>query len=218
MYDANYYVITSEFKVYICISNGSDGTSTTIGKSLFEPTSTDPNPTGAGDGSDNYKWKYLFTVSPQDVIKFDSTEYIVLPNNWLTSSDENITSVRNNAINSGQIKKVFIENGGDGYTDGTYDDVEIFGDGTEGKVSITVQDGKISEVVVSSGGSGYTFGIINFLVAIIIQNLYQLYHQQEVMGITFMKNWEQIEFFFMPDLMIQRKIFPLIQNLLKLRL
>ena len=162
LYDANYYVITSEFKVYICISNGSDGTSTTIGKSLFEPTSTDPNPTGAGDGSDNYKWKYLFTVSPQDVIKFDSTEYIVLPNNWLTSSDVNITTVRNNAITSGQIKKVFIENGGDGYTDGTYDDVEIFGDGTGGKVSITVQDGKISEVVVSSGGSGYTFGIINF--------------------------------------------------------
>ena len=162
LYDANYYVLTSEFKVYICISNGSDGTSTTIGKSLFEPTSTDPNPTIAGDGSDNYKWKYLFTVSPEDVIKFDSTEYLVLPNDWLTSSDTNITSVRDNAVSSGQIKKVFIENGGDGYTDGTYDDVEILGDGTGGKVTITVQDEKISDVIVSSGGSGYTFGIINF--------------------------------------------------------
>ena len=39
---------------------------------------TDLEPAAAGT-QDPYVWKYLFTISPSDVIKFDSTEYIVLP-------------------------------------------------------------------------------------------------------------------------------------------
>ena len=167
LYDADYYVLTSEFKVYICISNGSDGTTTSINTSTFEPTTIDPAPTG--NPNDSYVWKYLFTISPEDVIKFDSTEYIVLPNNWLTSNNTDIESVRQygdtvtNSNNGGQIKKVFIENPGTGLSAGTSDNIDILGDGTGGKVSITVNDsGVISDVTVTNGGQGYTYGIIDF--------------------------------------------------------
>jgi hypothetical protein len=63
-------------------------------------------------------WKYLFSISPSDVIKFDSTEYIVVPNDWETSTDAQIQSVReagDSEVNNNQIKKVYIQNGGTGY-------------------------------------------------------------------------------------------------------
>ena len=57
LYDANYYVITSDFKVYICIENGTSGVSPTVPRSSLEPTHTDVEPVSYSDG---YMWKYLF--------------------------------------------------------------------------------------------------------------------------------------------------------------
>ena len=54
LYDANYYVMNSDYKVYICIDNGSSGISTTGNASLNEPTITDLEPSKAGDGGDGY--------------------------------------------------------------------------------------------------------------------------------------------------------------------
>ena len=76
LYDANYYVLNSDFKVYVCIDNGSSGENVLGNISQDEPTFTDLEPSKAGNSGDGYVWKYLFTVSPSDIIKFDSTEYI----------------------------------------------------------------------------------------------------------------------------------------------
>tara|TARA_Y100000385_G_scaffold39039_1_gene36295 strand:- start:854 stop:2374 length:1521 start_codon:yes stop_codon:yes gene_type:complete len=163
LYDANYYVVTSEFKVYICIDNGSstpDGTDPTVTGSTIEPTHTDVEPVTF---SDNYRWKYLFSISPSDVIKFDSTEYITVPNNWETTTNSDIQTIREGGdsdTNNNQIKAVYIENGGSDYTTGTT--ANILGDGTGGKVSITADtEGTITDVVVINGGKGYTYGIID---------------------------------------------------------
>ena len=43
------------------------------------PTFVDTEPTEAGSSGDGYVWKYLFTVSPADVIKFDSTAVYYCP-------------------------------------------------------------------------------------------------------------------------------------------
>jgi len=164
LYDSNYYIITSEFKVYICIDNGSstpDGTDPTVTGSLIEPTQTDVEPPVAG--SDGYRWKYLFSISPSDVIKFDSTEYITVPNNWETTTNSDIQTIREGGdsdTNNNQIKTVYIEDGGLGYTTGTTAD--ILGDGTGGKVSITADSaGTITDITVTNGGKGYTYGILN---------------------------------------------------------
>jgi len=160
LYDANYYVINSDFKVYICIDNGSSGNNLKGERSKFEPTSTDLQPFSAG--ADGYVWKYLFSISPSDVIKFDSTEYIVLPNDWETTSDTQIQAVRESGdsdINDNQIKKVYIKSAGLGYTASTYD---ILGDGTGGKVAINVDsNGAITSTNIVNGGKGYTFGIVD---------------------------------------------------------
>jgi hypothetical protein len=169
LYDSNYFVVNSDFKVYICIYNGSygniGGTSNVTGNtSQDEPTFTDLESSAAGISGDGYIWKYLFTISPSDIIKFDSTEYIVLPSDWPTSTDFQIQSVRDSGdstINRNQIKHVYIEDGGGGvYTAGTYN---IKGDGSGAKVNIEVDtSGTITKTTVVSGGSGYTFGIVDF--------------------------------------------------------
>ena len=58
-------------------------------------------------------------VNPSDIIKFDSTDFIALPNNWSTSTDAQIQAVRENGdsdINNNQIKTVYIADQGDDYT------------------------------------------------------------------------------------------------------
>ena len=163
LYDANYYVMNSNFNVYICIENGSSGINTTGNASEDEPTFTDLEPSKAGESQDGYVWKYLFTVNPSDIIKFDSTDFIALPNNWPTSTDAQIQAVRENGdsdINNNQIKTVYIADQGNNYT-GTGGEFDILGDGTGGKVVVEVSGNKITKCTVSNGGKGYTYGIVD---------------------------------------------------------
>ena len=164
LYDANYYVMNTDYKVYICIDNGSSGISTTGNASLDEPTFTDLEPSKAGTSGDGYLWKYLFTVSPSDIIKFDSTDFISVSNSWSSSTDSQIAAVRDNGdsdVNNNQIKKVYIDNQGVGYANGTGQEVNILGDGTGGKVVVDVVNGKVTNAVVSAGGKGYTYGMVD---------------------------------------------------------
>ena len=164
LYDANYYVLNSDFKVYICIDNGSTGTNPLGNVSQDEPTFTDLEPSKAGNSGDGYVWKYLFTVSPSDIIKFDSTEFITVPNNWSTSTDSQIRAVRENGdsnVNENQIKHVYIEKSGNNYANGLGQEVDIIGDGTGAKARVDVVNGSITDVTVSAGGKGYTYGLVD---------------------------------------------------------
>lgn len=164
LYDANYYVMNSEYRVYVCIDNGSSGINTTGNASQDEPLFTDLEPSKAGESGDGYIWKYLFTVSPSDIIKFDSTEYITVPSNWSSSSDAQIQAVRENAdstVNENQIKKVYIDKQGSGYSGGLGQEVSILGDGSGAKVVVDVVSGKVTNAVISSGGKNYTYGIVD---------------------------------------------------------
>jgi len=164
LYDANYYVMNSEYKVYICVDNGSSGINTAGNASLDEPTFTDLEPSKPGVSGDGYLWKYLYTVSPSDIIKFDSTEYISFPSDWATSTNAQISAVRNNGdsdTNENQIKKVYIDIQGLGYSQGSHE-LNILGDGSGGKVIVDVDsNGKITDTVVSSGGKDYTYGMVD---------------------------------------------------------
>ena len=163
LYDSDFYVVNKDYRVYICLYNGSSGSNPTGQTSQDEPTFTDLEPSAAGDSNDGYIWKYLFTIAPSDIIKFDSTEYIILPNNWSTSTDFEIKSVResgNSTVNKNQIKIVYIENSGsEFYESGTY---PILGDGTGAEVQIIANtSGEIVRTKIINGGSGYTFGIVD---------------------------------------------------------
>ena len=53
LYSANYYVINSDFRVYICLQNGTDPENVTGRPSLDEPTFTDLEPKAAGDSGED---------------------------------------------------------------------------------------------------------------------------------------------------------------------
>ena len=164
LYDANYYVLNSDFKVYVCIDNGSTGDNPLGNISQDEPTFTDLEPSKAGNSGDGFIWKYLFTVAPSDIVKFDSTEYITVPNDWFTTTDSQIRAVRENGnsdINLNQIKHVYIEKGGSGYSNGLGQEVDIVGDGSGAKARVDVVNGTITDVTVSSGGKGYSYGVVD---------------------------------------------------------
>jgi hypothetical protein len=165
LYDANYYVVNSDYRVYICIDNGSSGINTTGNASQDEPTFTDLEPSPAGESGDGYVWKYLYTISPSDIIKFDSIEYITVPNDWDTSTDPQVVAVRengNSSLNDNQIKKVYIQSGGSGYSLQSGQSCNIIGDGTGATVTVEVDSsGKITDTIVTSGGKNYTYGLVD---------------------------------------------------------
>ena len=54
LYDAEYYVMNSDYKVYVCIDNGSNGDNEKGNVSQDEPTFTDLEPSKAGGSGDGY--------------------------------------------------------------------------------------------------------------------------------------------------------------------
>ena len=163
LYSASYYILNSDYRVYICLQNGTDPDNLNGRPSLDEPLFTDLEPRAAGTIGDGYIWKYLYTIKPTDIIKFESTDFMPVPINWETSTDN--STVRDNAVN-GSIKIVTITNRGVsvGPANRTYTRVPIRGDGTGAECTIVVNnDQKIESITVSNQGSGYTFGTVDLV-------------------------------------------------------
>ena len=164
LYSANYYIVNEDFKVYVCLQNGTDPENPSGRPSLDEPTFTDLEPRSAGDSGDGYVWKYLYTIKPSDIVKFDSTNFMPVPTDWDTNTAD--ASVRNHASTSGELKIVTVVNRGVGLgtANRTYTRVPILGDGSGGECTVVVNnDSKIDTVTVSKGGSGYTYGTVDLV-------------------------------------------------------
>jgi hypothetical protein len=159
--------MNSDYRVYICLFNGTDPENNFVGgPSLDEPTFTDLEPREAGSSGDGYIWKYLYTISPSQAIKFDSTNYIPVPTDW--ESNPKDAPVRDNAVVSGQLKVITIQNRGIGIgtANRTYTRVPIKGDGDGGEATIVINnDSKVESVNISKGGKGYTFGTVDWEAA-----------------------------------------------------
>jgi hypothetical protein len=132
----NFYVINRDFDVYKCIDNfgGSASTVEPSGKSL-----------NIFKTSDGYKWKYLYTVSTADRLKF-------LTSNWMP--------VRTNvdvatAAKDGAIENIKIYNGGLDYS--VYSKVIVEGDGGSANISTRQSLGVIYDFVYTNSGSKYRF-------------------------------------------------------------
>ena len=163
LYSSYYYVLNSDYKVYICLQNGTNPENPNGRPSLDEPTFTDLEPRSAGSSGDGYIWKYLYTIKPSDIVKFESTDFIPVPLDWETASDN--SSVRDNAID-GSIKIVTITNRGVGLgtANRTYTRVPIKGDGTGAECTIVINnDREVDSVTISSQGSGYTYGNVDLV-------------------------------------------------------
>ena len=147
--DATYYVLTTARNVYKCLDNNNNGTS-------------DEEPTGVSTSvittTDNYKWKFMYTLSASQQSNFLSTDFMAVTSNASASGDQsNVIS----AAVDGSIDIIKIKAGGSGGTNGTFTGVNIRGDGSGGVATVTVAGGAVTAVAVTSPGSGYTFATIS---------------------------------------------------------
>ena len=163
LYSSTYYVINQDYQVYICLQNGTNPDTPNGRPSLDEPMFTDLEPRSAGSSGDGYIWKYLYTIKPSEVIKFETSDFIPVPADW-ASSTANV-AVRNNAVD-GSIKIVTITNRGVGLgtANVTYTRVPIKGDGTGAECTISIDnDSRVDSITVSNQGSGYTYGNVDLI-------------------------------------------------------
>lgn len=163
LYSSSYYVLNSDYRVYICLQNGISPETANGQPSLDEPTFTDLEPRTAGSSGDGYIWKYLYTIKPGDIVKFDSTDFMPVPTDWKTGTDN--SAVRDNAVD-GSIKIVTITNRGVGVgtANRTYTRVPIKGNGTGAECTIVINnDSKIDSINLSNQGSGYTYGNVDLV-------------------------------------------------------
>ena len=72
--DTTFFVFTSAYRVYKCISNYGGANST------VEPTGTS---TSIIETADHYRWKYMFEVPQADILKFVTSDWV--PMKYLSS-------------------------------------------------------------------------------------------------------------------------------------
>ena len=142
LHDAAFYVLTTERNVYKCLDNDNNTAST------VEPSGTSTSILTTADG---YKWKYMYTLSASQQANFLSTDFMAVETNSTVSS----------ASVDGAINIVKIKTAGSGGADGTHTNIDIKGDGTGGKVSVTVTSGAVTAVTVTTPGTGYTYGTVS---------------------------------------------------------
>lgn len=163
LYNSNFYVINDNLRVYVCLYNGSNPENRRGTPSIDEPDFVDLESRPAGASGDGYIWKYLYTIKPSEIIKFDSIEYIPVPENWGTEGES--ISIKNNSID-GKIEIISILDRGTNYgpiNDPVFTNIPILGDGTGGRATITIDSfGRVSDIFVTEGGTGYTRGFIDF--------------------------------------------------------
>lgn len=144
--DANFYVVTDEFKVYKCLGNNNGAAST-----------VKPTDTGVGiifSVIDGYTWKFMFQISASDQTKFLDTQFIPV---------RKLTSDPYGDVN-GIISDITITDGGSGYT--TAPAVTIVGDGKRTPSSAlptataTVTAGVVTDITVTNNGYGYSYAFV----------------------------------------------------------
>jgi hypothetical protein len=150
MNDANnrFYVVTDEWNVYKCLSNNNGSLSTE------KPTLTTAF---VEEKSDKYIWKYMYTLTDEERLRFTTSEYI--PVKTLTEDNGSLQwQVQNTASQSpGAIETVRVTNPGTNYS--VAPSVLIVGDGSGANAiaRINATTSTVESIIINDSGSGYTY-------------------------------------------------------------
>jgi len=166
LWASTFYVVTSDYNVYKVISNNGGANSTVM------PTGTSTSILTTADG---YKWKFMYSISASDVIKFVTSDFIPVKTigakaavegdvgglGTAASDDNSAQWDVENGATDGTIEHARVTAGGSSYgSDGTYN-VAISGDGASGQLTVTVSSNAITAVAINAVGSGYSVASID---------------------------------------------------------
>ena len=162
IYDANYYVLNSDFRVYICLdNNASPENNFQGGPSLDEPTFTDL-------GQELLVpvvmviFGNIFTQSNH--LKLLGLTQLIIFLFQMSGKPIQLMLPLEITHTSGQLKIIKIRNRGVGLGTAnlTYVGVPIKGDGIGAKATVVINnDSEVETVTVSHGGNGYTYGTLD---------------------------------------------------------
>lgn len=152
LWDANFYVITSDFNIYKCIYNGG-------GASTVMPTGTSANQFSTADG---YVWKYMGTVPSAAATKFQTNNFIPVKKVGANPGSGDAYYPQylvEQAAVSGALNFIKVVSQGGGYAaSSTTIPVTIVGDGTGATAQATTNaSGKVTAINITSAGTGYTW-------------------------------------------------------------
>ena len=140
MSDKKFYVTTTEYNVYKCLSNNLGA------KSTIKPTGTSLLPFTTSDG---YVWKYMYNVPITKRRKFLSPVYVPVQR-----------ALTDSFYSRGAVEQVIIKNPGSGYVSSPSTTINISapaGTGVNAVISTTITDGQVTGVSIDTPGSGYLF-------------------------------------------------------------
>lgn len=150
--NANFYVVTSDWNVYKCISNNNQAPST------FEPTTVNASIVNTPDG---YTWKYLYTVSTNDRLRFSTADFI--PVTTLEGDNNSMQWQVQEQTVPGAIYLIKVTNPGAGYNSATISTI-ITGDGIEATANaIVANTGQVRSILMTNYGEGYSNARITIL-------------------------------------------------------
>jgi hypothetical protein len=169
LWSSLFYVVTDDYNVYKCLNNDGNTASTVKPDHTTLSTPTE---------SDGYQWKFMYSISASEVIKFVTNDFIPVKTlgAQLTvaggvdtgsqdgrlgdaSTDDGSAQwdVENGAVN-GALQRVRVISAGSGYTNSTTTaNIVIRGDGTNGVATIVTNgSGGVASCAITTAGSGYT--------------------------------------------------------------
>ena len=175
-FDGRGYIVTSDYKVYKCLKTNFNSGGVAQGSTTEPSTVSTTIPQETGDG---YIWKYMYSISAAEVIKFVTNDFIPVAktigaktsvagtgtNGGFGSAATNDGSgqwdVENDSVD-GAIYRYIVTAAGSGYSNISSNnftvDVSVEGDGSGAVATLTFASGALSSVTykdTSSFGSGY---------------------------------------------------------------
>lgn len=147
--NTDFYVVTPNWDVYKCISNNNGAPSQNVPIQKIT--------TGTVQEADGYIWKYMYSVTPAEQLRFTTEAYI--PVKTLANDDGSLQwDVQDNAIDGG-LEYIQVVNGGQDYKDNSKIWITITGDGAGANAfaQTNAMTNTISAIVIDRPGGGYTY-------------------------------------------------------------
>jgi hypothetical protein len=149
LYDStDFYVLTTDWNIYKCLSNAIGSLSTVM------PTQTITD--ASVEEQDGYIWKYMYTLTAEERIRFLTNDHmpvktLLVDNNtlqWQVQDDAKV----------GSIDIIRVDNVGSGYTNANSITVTITGDGTgaSARAKVNTISNTISAIIMVNHGLNYT--------------------------------------------------------------
>jgi len=148
-----FYIRNKFDQVFKCLWNNNNSASSI--EPYFQPGTFNANQ--VFQGADDYKWKYLYTISSGSKIKFMDDIWMPVP------LEMNPPNPLLKYAGAGSIDVINVTNGGSGYNEANSPVIVVItGDGEYASANAVINSGSIIDVTIANTGTNYTYANISF--------------------------------------------------------